>query len=211
MSLSFSPSTEKSDFFLRTPKLAMTPFEVYQEYVAIKLHFKSKTYDYFKSNGKTKCSIESFNKRKDKYFFQKLSRLRDPKFMLIYNFVESDIWVGNIIINEEALANYRKHKKFMQSLTYEFKNELRHFDSLSDIIQAEHRTHPKAIRLFLQGKLSLETLVLVIDILRPISYWKRMLPEDQIMNEIVFKASKYHGFMSYDRNKMKTELKGVLD
>jgi len=211
MSLSYFPLTEKSVSFLRTHNIAMTPFEVYQDYLAIKRHFNSTAYDYFKANGKTKCSRESFDKRKDKYFFQKLARLKDPKLMLVYNFVESDAWIGDIVINEEALANYRKHKKFNQSLSYEFKNELRHFDSLSDIVQAEQRTHPKAIRLFLQGKLSLETMVILIDILRPISYWKRMLPEDQILEEIIFRVSKYNKFMYYDRNKMKTELKGVLN
>ena len=38
----------------------MTGFEVYQMYLSLKLHFTKDDYDFFKFNGKTRASQESF-------------------------------------------------------------------------------------------------------------------------------------------------------
>ena len=51
----------------------MNEFECYSTYTALKLHFTS-DYDYFKYNGKCNVTLSSFNKRKEKFFFKKLSR-----------------------------------------------------------------------------------------------------------------------------------------
>ena len=51
--------------------LRMNEFEAYQKYIALKLHFTS-DYDYFKYNGKTNVTLNSFNERKDKFHFKKL-------------------------------------------------------------------------------------------------------------------------------------------
>ena len=52
----------------------MTPIEVYKTYLAFKNHFTKKNYDYFKYCGKTNASRDAFNKRKDRYFFERMSR-----------------------------------------------------------------------------------------------------------------------------------------
>ena len=41
----------------------MTAFESYKMYVALKLHFTTDSYDYFKFNGKTRVSETNFEKR----------------------------------------------------------------------------------------------------------------------------------------------------
>ena len=50
----------------------MTPFQVFSEYLAIKSHFSNINYDYFKYK-KTRATLTSFNKRKDRYFFERTS------------------------------------------------------------------------------------------------------------------------------------------
>ena len=50
----------------------MTPFEAYCEYVSLKNHFTQSGYDYFKYNGKTRLKPATFQKRKDRIFFEKL-------------------------------------------------------------------------------------------------------------------------------------------
>ena len=47
----------------------MDGFDVYKIYLAIKLHFTSESYDYFKHNGKTTARLATFTKRRDRYFF----------------------------------------------------------------------------------------------------------------------------------------------
>jgi hypothetical protein len=51
-----------------------TGFAAYALWNALKLHFTSESYDYFKYKGKMKISDESFLKRRDRFFFAKLER-----------------------------------------------------------------------------------------------------------------------------------------
>lgn len=90
----------------------MTGYETFEIYQALKLHFTSDSYDFFKYNGKTNVSVTAFENRKDKYHFYKLSRKCTNKDDLINfivaNFVEDEkSWVGNLLM-EEADINYRK-------------------------------------------------------------------------------------------------------
>ena len=43
----------------------------------LKNHFTKEKYDYHKYCGKSRASIQSFYKRKDRFFFEKLSRQKD--------------------------------------------------------------------------------------------------------------------------------------
>ena len=53
--------------------MIVTPFEVYQNYLSLKSHFTNPKYDYFKYNKKVRATITSFNRRKDRYFFERTS------------------------------------------------------------------------------------------------------------------------------------------
>ena len=44
----------------------MDGFEVYKTYLALKLHFSKDNYNFFTFNGKSRASLQSFEKRKDK-------------------------------------------------------------------------------------------------------------------------------------------------
>ena len=43
-------------------------FDVYKIYLGVKLHFTTDTYDYYKYSGKVNATLDSFTKRKDRYF-----------------------------------------------------------------------------------------------------------------------------------------------
>ena len=59
--------------------LTMMPFETYKTYLAMKQHFTKDKYDYHKYCGRSRASLNSFYKRKDRYFFEKMSRARPDK------------------------------------------------------------------------------------------------------------------------------------
>jgi len=54
--------------------MKVTPFETYQSYLSMKSHFTNQKYDFFRYGGKSRATMSSFNKRKDKYWFEKTSR-----------------------------------------------------------------------------------------------------------------------------------------
>ena len=49
-------------------------FEVYTMYVAMKAHFKTKSYDFVEFGGRIRSRVSSYEKRKDKYYFEKLAK-----------------------------------------------------------------------------------------------------------------------------------------
>ena len=81
--------------------MIVTPFETYQHYLSLKNHFTNPKYDFFKYGAKTRASVTSFNKRKDKYWFEKTSRKYSDEEVvdfLVSNFAASDnpqnLWIG---------------------------------------------------------------------------------------------------------------------
>ena len=50
----------------------MDSWNTYKNYLGLKLHFSSETYDFDKYQGKTSAKKENFLKRNDKFFFHKI-------------------------------------------------------------------------------------------------------------------------------------------
>ena len=57
----------------------VTDYEVYKTYLGISRHFTSESYDYQKYQGKVRCSLNSFYKNKQRFWFEKLSRKYDDQ------------------------------------------------------------------------------------------------------------------------------------
>ena len=79
-------------------------FDVYKQYLAIKNHFTTKSYDYSKYGGKVNVKLESFTKRNDRHFFHKLSTRYsevDISDYFVCNFlVDNKRWIGDLIRND---------------------------------------------------------------------------------------------------------------
>lgn len=151
----------------------MTPFECYKTYIAIKNHFTKDTYDYHKYLGKTKVTLQSFYKRKDRFWFEKLSRNKSDDEILnffVSNFVSSQnsqsLWIGDIIKNGESV--YVDWKRKIQSLSYKFKEEIDNVFSLNDFDEmflVKNNNHPKILKEYYKGNISIETLIILDKIL----------------------------------------------
>ena len=87
-------------------------------------HFKTKTYDFTK-NQYAKAKQATYDKRKDKYFFIKLSRKYDEEELsrfYLANFVEENSeWIGSMTAHGER--NYLDYIRKLQSLSYIFKSD----------------------------------------------------------------------------------------
>jgi hypothetical protein len=180
----------------------MSPFEVYEMYLAIKMHFTQPSYDYFKYSGKVKSNIESFNKRKDRYFFEKLSRKKARKDVLDYfvsNFIESSdpskMWVGEMKISGED--NYLKWKGRVHSFTYLFESDLNTLTEDCHLYEAiiSKLGHPKIIKYYLAGRICLESVVVMDDLTKFMSKLS-----DPVLEIIKARVSKYSPFFVYDKD-----------
>jgi hypothetical protein len=183
----------------------MSAFEVYKEYMALKNHFTKPSYNYHKYNGKSKLSFDSFDTRKDKLYFMKVAKHPDPKNYILSNLVENPkLWIKEIAFSPEAGTVYMNWSKRQQSLMYLFKEELSKLNENFDSnFKAENNSHPYVIKLFLRKEISLETLVILIDLVKCASYWSKRFEYDPNIDEILNKISKYRPFLEYDREKAK--------
>lgn len=186
----------------------MNAFDVFKDYVALKNHFTTKSYDYFKYNGKIRATPSTFNQRKDRIFFMKLAKHQDPKNFLVANFVESDnAWIGDLAYNEDAQKNYINWSKRQQSLSYIFTNDVEKLDDKFDFnFIVENGQHPPAMKLYLRKQITIETLIILIDLVRCFSHWQKNMGEDIVWKELSHKLTKYKPFLQYDRAKMKNIL-----
>jgi hypothetical protein len=183
----------------------MTPFESYCTYIGLKQHFNSKNYDFVKYHGKVKAKRESFDKRKDRFFFEKLAKHEDPKSFLLANFLKNPKgWIRQLSYGEEAKNNYEEWLKKIQSITYIVKTDISKMDETFDenfkVIDGQH---PKIVKLYLGGDISLETLVILSDMVGCIRYWDKNLESDPVWEEISIKIKKYSPFLHYDMEKVR--------
>ena len=181
-------------------------YEMYIYYLALKRHFTS-SYDYHKYNGKINASITSFETRKDKFFFYKLSKRNDAKDFILANMVnDPKIWIGDIV-GEEGEKVFTEWTKKQQSLSYVFKTELGKLDEDFDSnLITKDGQHPKLLRLHTSGNISQETLIIIDDLTNVFSYWSKKVLDKIIFPDILNRCNKYKPFLNYDKTKMKNIL-----
>ena len=181
-------------------------YQMYAYYLALKKHFTS-SYDYHKYHGKINVPITSFETRKDKFFFYKLSKRSDAKDFILANLVENpNIWIGDMI-GEKGDAVFMEWKKRQQSISYVFKSALSNLDEDFDSnLIVKDGQHPKLLRLHINRTVSKETLIIVDDLTNVFSYWSKKILDNIIFPDILNTCNKYKPFLEYDRIKMKSIL-----
>ena len=195
----------------------VTAFECYQHYLSLKNHFTNPKYDFFKYGAKTRASVTSFNKRRDKYFFEKTSRKYSDKEVvdfLVSNFLAADnpqnIWIGEIINSGER--TYAEWMKRQQSLSYLFKEQSEELFSQTKLEDALNcsKGHPPVLKKFLSGKISLETLV-IYDIIFLFGnvFDKKLL--DPVWETVSLKIKKYKPFLNIDVFHYKKLLREIIN
>ena len=197
--------------------LKVSPFETYQHYLSLKNHFTNPKYDFFKYGAKTRASVTSFNKRKDKYWFEKTSRKYSDKEVvdfLVSNFTATDnpqnLWIGEIINSGER--NYAEWMKRQQSLTYLFKeqsNELLSENELETLFNCT-KGHPVVLKKFLSGQLSLETLTIFEKIFGFSKNFDKKL-DDPVWESVSLKLKKYSPFINIDVFNYRKILRSIIN
>lgn len=186
----------------------MNPYEAYVMYLGLKMHFTQDKYDYIKYNGKVRANPQSFDTRKDKFFFYKLSKKEDLLNFYVSNMIiKPGIWAGDLL-QEKCENIYNDWCKYHQSLTYRFETETRDlFPGFNDTLMVKNGQHPVLYRMFRQGLVSLETLIILDDIVNFFPYWNKGI-DDPVLWPATYKlAMKYKPFFEFNKEKCKKVLK----
>lgn len=182
----------------------MTPEEVLQEYQALKRHFSS-TYDYHRYGGKLRTSTTSASYQRDKLFYQKVGKHKDPKRFLLANILhDKKVYIRSLAYDAEAERIHMEYVARVESLSYIFKQDLKKLDdNLNSNLQSLDCYHPKIIVLYLSKQICLETLCIVAKETAIVGNWERVFPYDPVIEEIIFKIKKYTPFITFDRIKFR--------
>lgn len=192
-------------------------FSAFAIFNAIKLHFVSDSYDFFKYNGKSNVNKENFANRKDKYSFYKLSRKYRNQDLINYyvaNFLVKDVsWIGEIT-GPEGEENYKMWQKRNQSLNYRFKQDIiQLMDKVSvssDMIKVVDGQYPLLLKEVMQGTVCIETLSILNNMMGFFEMWNKKISDTIIWPSWKRKCEKYVPFIEYDDTKYKDTFKETL-
>jgi len=201
----------------------MNGFEIYKVYLAVKLHFTSKnqSYDFHKHGGRTTARLETFTKRRDRYFFHKLSQSYNSSYIVDYfvsNFVtNTNLWVGDII-GDSGDENYTEWSKKIEALHYYYEQDIDYLlermsakeMTFDDIFTVKNGQHPPILKMVLSKRISLETFVILEDLL---SFSKRLnedISETVLWPKLYDRMVRYRPFLKFNITKYRVTLRNKL-
>lgn len=194
----------------------MDALEAYKLYVAVKNHFTVDSYDMFKYNRKVNVTMDSFLKRKDRIFFAKLGNRKDKYLeeFLVANFLQDPkIWVGELL-SEECEERYKAWRKKQESLSYVFKNEMSFIEGwdaqeLNVWFSTPEGDHPNVIKKYLRNEISLETLVILNQLLGFMKQYDKAI-RDPIYKGVSDLCRKYQPFLKVDLQRQRKQLRELV-
>jgi len=194
----------------------MMPYDAYCQYLALKNHVTKDSYDYHKYCGKSRATVQSFYKRKDRMWFEKFSRQKTDQEVIeffVSNFITctdpSKLWIGEMI--REGESRYEQWKKRNQSLSYVFKEETQNLfenKKVDDVFDCS-KGHPVILKSFLSDKISPETMVICDKIFLFSKNFDKKL-QDPVWETVSKKIKKYSPFINIDVLKYRKILKEVI-
>ena len=194
----------------------MNGYDLYCTYQAIKLHFSSEQYNFFHYDGKTRVSIDAFQKRRDKFLFHRLARkYRDDEMVpfLVANFVHSDDNWTKSLLEEEAEQTYREWKRTTDSMSKIYAEDLQKIatkETFNELFKVDDGQFPKLLVLFMQNEVTIETMVILNNIFDFIRIWDKKISDDIIYPKVSRKIRKYGSFLAVNVDKYKTLTKETL-
>ena len=190
----------------------MEAIDIYLMYCAFKAHFSDGNYDYFKYEGKTRIKRDSFFKRKDRFFFVRLSskykEYNEVKNYLLANFIGNA--AGHVSNFSDKIYQdwlYRRENFYII-----FSDEMRPLvGDFEPLFEIKNNSHPKLLQEYLGKRISLETLIILDDILHYSKSWNKSMSEDFIWHDVKKLIKNYKGFLTIDVKRYRIQLLKLVE
>ena len=189
----------------------MQAVDVYLMYCALKAHFQG-DYDYHKFGGKTKTKRESYYKRKDRFFFAKTAVKYEDTEVLNY-------FVSNFIHDRSGyIANFtdKNYETWMnkRSMFYEiFSQEMQPFvKNFEPLFECKDNQHPLLLKEYMGKRISLETMIVLDDLVEYSKKWKKELEwDDFVWPDVKKLMNNYKGFLTINTDKYRMKLLKLIE
>lgn len=190
----------------------MEPIDVYLMYCAMKAHFGKGDYDFITYKGKTRIKRDTFYKRKDRSFFVRLSRKykteKEIKNYFVSNFIKNKKgYIANF--SDDIFETWKlKRQSFFDMFEVEMKPLVEAFENLFSI---ENGQHPKLMREFLGGRVSLETMIILNELVNYNPNWSKSLEDDIIWIDLRNLMNNYERFLTIDQEQYRIRLLKLIE
>ena len=190
----------------------MEPIDVYLMYCAMKAHFGKGDYDFVTYKGKTRIKRDTFYKRKDRSFFVKLSRKykteQEIQNYFVSNFIKDKKgYIANF--NDDNYESWKlKRQGFLDMFEVEMKPLVEAFEDLFTVTNGQH---PKLMREFLGGRVSLETVIILDELVNFGPDWNKQLEDDIIWIDLDNLMNNYERFLTIDQEQYKIRLLKLIE
>lgn len=188
---------------------------VFDQYLSLKAHFSSKSYDYYKYNGEIKSS-EKYDTRNDKLIFERIAksyRSIDMPGVLVSQFIDNpSFWIGDF--NKSIYIDWKRRT---DSLDYIFKQDLsKIFENINtqkefkNIFIYPKGQHPKIFQMLLNGDITIETFSILNALFPFFHILDKNIDIPIVWNKKKKIAQKYVTFLKFNEKEYKRLLKEKL-
>lgn len=182
-------------------------FQTYKYFMAVKLHLTTDRYDVFESNGRVSGTKATFEKRNDKFLFEKIGRKFNTPRELIEYFV-ANIAYGNssVIYSQESDEYYQQWIARKESRTAMFRTQL---SQIYNYLELNKKTYdelfsiednvPELLNLYVGGYVHLETVVILNEFENFLPKWE---PLCMVWGDQLRVLNKIKKFVKYDKDRV---------
>lgn len=172
-------------------------FQAYRHYIRLKLHFSKKdNYNIFENKG-VRASLSSFEKRNDRYKFASIEKMRDYKYYILANIID-DV---DKYIREFSEEPYVRFKRVMNSLTYIYKEFIKHNDFIS--LATLKNSRVELIDMLKRGEVDIEIICILNMIFNFTDEWEKDKIFSFVYEKEIFVIKKYSDFFTEYAEKMR--------
>lgn len=182
---------------------SLDPFPASLLFKSLKLHFTTEKYDYNKYCGKvsgdTIANKQKFMYNKQRYFFARLGRHKDPPGLLVSNFIRDPKCFITEIVDDSGLARFEQYVARNASRYYTLQQDLKKFDSIKELLTID--SYPAIIDKYISEDIAPESVVLIDSVTKILDKI-----DDQchpLVEKHLLKLRKYRSFVKTDVEKVK--------
>jgi hypothetical protein len=196
----------------------MSGFHAYHEFMVLRRHFTS-DYDAVKYNFKLRLSRATYDRGRDKLFYEKLGKHPSVRDFIVANLVEDRrVWIRDLAYSDGCRQVYDAWRTRNESLGYRLSEDLRRLNrrSPSAIVDCEFNelfasadgSHPPLLAAYQAGDVCVETIALLLELTGASAVWDSSV--NPLVRDTAFLARKYSPFIRYDRGSAKAMIVAVF-
>lgn len=199
------------------PERACTGYLAFKIYCAMKAHYNGQ-FDASTFTGKLRIPIDTYNKRQDKVFFERIASKLDAATiyeMIAYNFVSNPDALSYEIAGSGCYHFYRQYLGHVSSISTAYEDDLK---TIFNILSGSGKTftdllggdgHPVILQMAIRGDICIETIILIDSFLPIIEKMNRDFENDIIWIEWHKRIIQYSKLLDINKTLAKDEFTRV--